>query len=531
MNAPPPSHAPRSKTATHHSPRLDAEPGTGILAVGLARRFGPVPALDGVDLVAPPGGVTVVLGPNGAGKTTLLRVLATLARPDAGSAQVAGADVRRDPTAVRRRIGFVSHRPLVYLDLTAAENLRFHARLHGTPADPARLAAALDAVGLARRRHRRVRTLSHGMRQRLAIARALWHDPPVLLLDEPHTGLDPAAADWLDATIRAAAADGRTVVLTTHDLDRAHALADHLVILRRGRVAHHAPGHTLTSAEVRSLYEAVTGEGPLPAGTPPAPHRDAPSPGRSAPAPAERARRPVQSAPSTDRVATTDQSFRRAVGPVVWKDLRVELRAREILPPVLVFALLVIVIFQFTLPADTTGGVVGAPGALWIALMFGSTLGLARALGGEIDGGGMTGLLLAPIDRAALFFGKWLSGWLFSLIVAACVLVTSVAWLNVPPDRLPALAGVLALGMAGWVAAGTLLGMVAMNTRAREVLLPVLLYPAVLPLAIPAVRLTGIVMAAGGEGGGTWPLLALVAAFDVIFLVLGFLLFPFVVEE
>jgi heme exporter protein B len=217
---------------------------------------------------------------------------------------------------------------------------------------------------------------------------------------------------------------------------------------------------------------------------------------------------------------------------IVRKDLQVELRAREILPPVLVFALLVIVIFQFTLPTAPSGVVLGAPGALWVALLFGSTLGLSRALGSEIDGGGMTGLLLAPIDRGALFLGKWLSGWLFSLAVAACLLVAGTAWLNLPPAQLPALAAVLALGLAGWTAAGTLLGAMAVRSRAREVLLPVLLYPVVLPLVIPAVRLTELLLAPEAAAAeGLMPLVALIVAYDIILFVLGFLLMPFVVTD
>ncbi len=488
---------------------------TAIDAHGLARRFGPIAALAGVDLVVPPGGIAVVLGPNGAGKTTLLRGLAGLLAFDAGSALVAGVDVRHAPAAARRRIGFVTHRPLVYPDLTAEENLRFHARLYGTPADPEHLAAALGAVGLARRRHQRAGAFSHGLRRRLAIAQALWHDPDVLLLDEPHAGLDPAAADWLDATLVAAARGGRTILMTTHDLDRAQALADQVTILQHGRVAWSGHPSGLTPDDLRAKYDAVTRGVSVPEVAPP-----------ELPLPAQAESR------RSELPAAHPPSLVQTMLAIVWKDLRVELRAREILPPVLVFALLVVVIFQFALPAAPAGQLIGTPGALWVALLFGSTLGLARALGVEIDGGGMTGLVLAPIDRGAIFLGKWLSGWLFSLAVAACLLLVCTAWLNLPPARLPALMGVLALGLVGWGAAGTLLAAMAASTRAREVLLPVLLYPVVLPLVIPAVRLTELVLATeGAPAADLWPLVTLIAAYDVILMVLGFLLFPYVVAE
>ena len=216
---------------------------------------------------------------------------------------------------------------------------------------------------------------------------------------------------------------------------------------------------------------------------------------------------------------------------LAWKDLWVELRAREILPPVLVFALLATVIFQFALPREPAGQVVGAAGALWIALLLGSTLGLSRAMGSELDSGGMTGLRMAPVDRGSIFLGKWLSGYALGLLVAVGLLPAGVVWLGIPVDRLPALAMVVALGMVGWVAAGTLLSAMAVGTRAREVLLPVLLFPVVLPLIIPCVQFTSTLLSPPPVAGPSQVLpLALVLAFDVIFLVLGFLLLPFVVE-
>ncbi|RIL06779.1 heme ABC exporter ATP-binding protein CcmA, partial [bacterium] len=212
-------------------------PAPGVWADGVVCRFGPLTALDRVDLAAPPGRITVVVGPNGAGKTTLLRVVATLVRPEGGTVHVAGADALRAPAAVRARIGVVMHRPLLYPDLTLAENLAFYARLYGLDEPAARVEVALAAAELTAFARRPVRTLSRGMAQRAAIARAVLHDPAVLLLDEPYTGLDPRSADRLDRALAAHAAAGRAVVITLHDLDRAAALAGPLVVLRRGAVA------------------------------------------------------------------------------------------------------------------------------------------------------------------------------------------------------------------------------------------------------------------------------------------------------
>ena len=496
------------------------EPAAAIVAQGLVRRFGGVRALEGVDLEAPAGTLLVVLGPNGAGKSTLLGILAGLTRPDAGQVRVAGQDLARAPAAARQQVGLVSHQPLVYPELTAEENLRFHARLYGLPSGPEAVLPALEAVDLVRQRHRRARDFSRGMRQRLAIARATLHAPAVLLLDEPFTGLDPTAADRLAALLTSLAQGGHALLVTTHDLERARALAHRLVILDRGRVVWAGSAADPAAADLAALYRRLTGAEPAPgAATVAAPRISPEAAPRGRPGPD-----PVGSAPAPPGLVS-------AALTLAWKDLRVELRAREILPPVLVFALLATVIFQFALPREPSGQVVGAAGALWIALLLGSTLGLSRAMGSELDSGGMTGLLMAPVDRGALFVGKWLAGYALGLLVALGLLPAGVVWLGIPIDRLPALTLVVALGLVGWVAAGTLLAAMAVGTRAREVLLPVLLFPVVLPLIIPCVQVTAALLNPPPVAGPSPVLpLALVLAFDVIFLVLGFLLLPFVVE-
>ena len=167
---------------------------------GLARRYGEREALSEVSLSLDSGQTLVVLGPNGAGKTTLLRVLATLLRPHAGAVRVLGSSLPADAWAVRGRIGLLGHEPLLYRELTARENLRFHARLHGVGEQRAQ--ELLDAVGMTRRADEPLRTLSRGMVQRVAVARAVLHDPELLLLDEPHANLDPAAVELVGAADR-----------------------------------------------------------------------------------------------------------------------------------------------------------------------------------------------------------------------------------------------------------------------------------------------------------------------------------------
>lgn len=207
---------------------------TGAAAIearGLSRRFGPLVALHPLDLGVPAGCVLAVVGPNGAGKSTLLRLLAGLGRPSAGSLAIGGAG--GDRRARRARVGLVAHATLLYPALTARENLRFAGRLFGVADPAARAAELLAAFELEAVADRAVGTISRGTAQRVAIARALAHDPPVLLLDEPFTGLDPRAAERLERLVQALR--GRhTVVLASHDLPRAARLADQGLLLVAG---------------------------------------------------------------------------------------------------------------------------------------------------------------------------------------------------------------------------------------------------------------------------------------------------------
>jgi len=203
-----------------------------ISAAGLVKSFGRVAALRGIDLDVRPGESLAVLGANGAGKTTLLRILATLDKPTAGRLEVAGLDALAKPAAVRARLGLVAHQTYLHAELTPAEDLRFYARLYGVPNTDARVAALLEMVGLALSAGARVAHLSRGQQQRLAIARALLHDPPVLLLDEPDTGLDSHGLAVLESLLRSE----RTVVFSSHNRAWATSFASRVVELANGRI-------------------------------------------------------------------------------------------------------------------------------------------------------------------------------------------------------------------------------------------------------------------------------------------------------
>jgi heme exporter protein A len=217
---------------------------------GVVRRYGEREALSGVGLSLPAGATLVVFGPNGAGKTTLLRVLATLLRPHAGSVRVLGSQLPQDAWAVRGKIGLLAHEPLLYRELTATENLRYHARLHGVGDE--RIAELLDAVAIASRADEPLRTLSRGLVQRVAVARSVLHDPELLLLDEPYANLDPAAIELVLPLI--GAASGRTRVVCSHDPGGGLAEADLVLGLRAGRPALLADAGSVGAGEITELY-------------------------------------------------------------------------------------------------------------------------------------------------------------------------------------------------------------------------------------------------------------------------------------
>lgn len=221
----------------------------------LVKRFGPLTVLRELDFDVREGEFVALLGPNGAGKTTLLRVLASLSRPTSGSVRVGGYHLPRAGSEFRQQLGVVSHQPLLYGDLTAHENLVFYGKLYGV--EEQRIQRVLSLVGLTRRSEDLVRTYSRGMQQRLTIGRAILHDPRVLLLDEPHTGLDQEAGEILDQVLREVALEGRTIVMTSHDLVRAANLASRLDLLSRGVILDSQSTSDLNPADLVDFYQAA----------------------------------------------------------------------------------------------------------------------------------------------------------------------------------------------------------------------------------------------------------------------------------
>lgn len=227
----------------------------------LVKRFGLKTVLRGLDFSVEAGEFVALMGPNGAGKTTFLRILASLSRPSMGQVNIAGYSLPNQAAAVRRKLGVVSHLPLLYGDLTAEENLRFYARMYDVARAEMRITEVLEMVGLAARRRELVRTYSRGMQQRLAIGRAVLHDPEVVLFDEPHTGLDQDACLMLDGVLREVAARGRTVVMTSHDLARVADLASRFDILSRGVITASVTRAQIEPDHLLAFYRQAIAQG------------------------------------------------------------------------------------------------------------------------------------------------------------------------------------------------------------------------------------------------------------------------------
>jgi heme exporter protein B len=223
------------------------------------------------------------------------------------------------------------------------------------------------------------------------------------------------------------------------------------------------------------------------------------------------------------------RAYLRAIGAVVWKDIAAELRSRELMGSMLIFALLVIIIFNFALELDIRTRETVTAGVLWVTFAFAGTLGLNRSMAVEKDRGCLDGLLLAPVDRSAIYFGKTLANLVFMLIVEAIVLPLYSVLYNVNLFH-PGLILVIILGSIGYVSVGTLLSSMAVQARTRDVLLPILLFPVVLPVIVPALKASNAFLQ-GFEMSEIWPWLNLLIAYDVVFIAVAFMVFDYVVEE
>ena len=228
---------------------LDSHSDYAVRIRGIVKSFGRTRVLRGIDLDVPWGQTLSLVGANGSGKTTLLKILATLSKPDSGQIVVAGLRPDRSGATLRKQIGVVTHDPLLYDDLTARENLRFYCRMFDVPDADERVESVADMVGMESRLDQRIGSMSHGMKKRFSIARALLHDPPILLMDEPESGLDYEAVNLLDKIISERSDPYRAIIMTTHDLNRAIRLGDSLAVLSAGQVSYSGDAKSETASD------------------------------------------------------------------------------------------------------------------------------------------------------------------------------------------------------------------------------------------------------------------------------------------
>ena len=226
---------------------------------GLTKSFGERYALRDIDLWVSRGEHLVIFGPNGAGKTTLVKILSTLVKPSSGSVWLDSIDIRDKPAQIRHKIGLVSHQTFLYANLTIYENLKFYGKMYDISDLEQQIHEVITWVQLEPRLHDRVGTLSHGLQQRASIARAVLHNPSILFLDEPEVGLDPHASTVIRDVLGSINTGSRTVVMTTHNLERGLELGDSVIILDRGKVVYQAARHEVDVANFREVYDQCTG--------------------------------------------------------------------------------------------------------------------------------------------------------------------------------------------------------------------------------------------------------------------------------
>ena len=433
----------------------------------LSHRYGRNWALSGLTLQIPAGQRLSIFGPNGAGKTTLLHILATLITPSSGDVIISGLSLHDNPIAIRRQVGLIAHNPLLYPQLNALENLNFFGLLHGIADCNQKAEHLLERVGMWEQRHERIHRLSQGQAQRVAIARSLIHDPTLLLMDEPYSGLDLHAAIRLDTLLIELAEAGHTIVMTTHNIDRGIEISDRFAILVAGRFLYHAESRSMTHQSVQEVYSQVIEQHAPLAPTPPIPSPD------------------TTTAPPPQHQPTTLKHYLQVVAAIAIKDLRSEIRRRTILTSWITFGMLVMVVFSVATVNVSTDTILNIGSSfLWTTFALIGTIGLNQSFRKERLGG-WDAMLMMPVDHSAIYLGKLLGNLLFSLVAELAVLATFITIYN-PPANLPIVLFVLLLGTIGLTGMGNLLATFVMQSGTRELLLPVMLLPVVIPVIVLA---------------------------------------------
>jgi ABC-type multidrug transport system ATPase subunit/ABC-type transport system involved in cytochrome c biogenesis permease component len=490
--------------AVAESPGAGVVTGPIVRVQGLRRRLGATEALAGISFELRRGEIVVLLGDNGAGKTTLLRAMSGLLRPGSGAVLAAGRPVTHSDPVSRAGVAYVGHQVSSYAELTVLENVRFAAKLNGLDPADARIESALRGVDLWRFRSRRARELSRGMRQRLELALALATDPAVILLDEPYNALDTRSREAVDALLLERKTNA-ALLIATHDIEHAERLADRVLLLQRGRLLLDARLDDPGRPPLREMIaDAVAAKSRI----------------------ADESHQPA---------LPMDSLTRHRPGPLgawhtlVAREFRAELRSREFVPAMVVLGVLMLMVFSmaFIIPPEDAAAV--ASGSFWASLIFATILGAVRGFAVEHDRGTLQMQLLAPISRAAVFGGKWVVNFVSIGLVGLVVAAVTAGFFRVPFAGLGMVAIVLVAALA-LATVATLYGALLTNTRARELLAPVLMLPVILPIMIGGVAASLDVLGVTPEADGL-PWLGLVLAYCAILLSLSMLLVDFIFED
>jgi heme exporter protein A len=491
---PPPPPAPTASAEA----TADAGAPVAIRLAGVRKRYGRHLALAGIDLDVAAGSSVALTGANGAGKSTLLNVISGVSPHSSGRVELAGARPGAGHRSSGLVLGVLNHAAMLYDRLTGRENLALHATLRGLPTE--RIDEVLAQVDLTAAAARPVRTYSHGMRKRLSLARLLLHDPEVLVLDEPFSGLDAASCDRLAGVI-ASLRGTRTIVFSTHDAERAHALADRVLVLDGGRIAaEYAPPGVPTPAASRPLT----------------------APDDPAARPAARWRR--------DRTAPASPLARFALATLAMlrKDVLIETRARSVSTAMLVLAgLLAVVLGMAFEPLATDPAVLS--GALWVLITFAVMHGLSRSFDAEFEDDALKGLLLTGADPAALYLGKVISTTLFLLLVSLASIGLISVFFAAPAllEALPGLLTLVALAAVGLTAVGGVVTVMARHSTLGETLLPLLFLPLVVPVLLAGIASVPVLLETGSLDPA-W--LRVLVAYDVGMLVATTVFFEHLLE-
>ncbi len=447
-----------------------------ITVSNVVKQFGRFAALRGVSAEFATGRMYAILGDNGAGKTTLLRSLAGLSNPTRGEISILGASELRE---ICGEVGYMAHPSLLYDEMSGMENLRYFAQLYGI-SDEQRCTDVISAVGLDPSLTRPVGQYSQGMRQRMSLARALLNQPQILLLDEPFSNVDVRSAKEMVGLLAKLRDQGKTIFVVTHQAALLEGVADAFVRIEDGKIVEEAT--PAAKAEIKTGSNGTAGAMP--------------------------------SRYSSVRQYSQVSLFKTTV-TTLRKDLRLEWRSKDAINSMLFFSLLVVVIFSFAFNPTAEESRLIAGGLIWVAFLFAAVVALNQTWAREIRNQVLDAYRISPAPFNALFLAKAVGNFIFVSVLELLMTPLFVIFYNLRSiGPIYQLLIVAALGTWAIVVNGTFFASVSLRTRAREIMLPLLLFPIAIPALLGMVEATTEILT-GELSPRFW--ITLLAAYDVVF--------------